>query len=183
MHVKPGAPLNDHLHSRLHPKEGDRDAAGIVETLPRVLPVPGGDKKWYLNAARAGLLIGVASHRRLVSLNTIARGETRTNRPAPPPFSPLVARQRRWLAGRGLSLRRRRRKRILICILAVPGLLSDTLRLARVVPSNHQNHLTKTGVKQWILGSKAAAPSSAHRARDWDAPVQWRWPMKACTSP
>src|SRR5208337_4539497 len=48
MHVKPGAPLNDHLHLRLHPKEGDRDAAGIVETLPRVLPVPGGDKKWYL---------------------------------------------------------------------------------------------------------------------------------------
>ena len=34
-----------------------------------------GDKKWYLYAARAGLLIGVASHRRVVSLNTIARGE------------------------------------------------------------------------------------------------------------
>ena len=98
MHVKPGAPLNDHLHLRLHPKEGDRDAAGIVETLPRVLPVPGGDKKWYLYAAPAGLLIGVASHRRVVSLNTIAPGETRTNRPAPPPFSPIMARQRRWLA-------------------------------------------------------------------------------------
>jgi len=29
-----------------------------------VLPVPGGDKEWYLYAARAGLLIGVANHRR-----------------------------------------------------------------------------------------------------------------------
>src|SRR5208283_4338556 len=96
--VKPGAPLNDHLHLRLHPKEGDRDAAGIVETPPRVLPVPGGDKKWRLYASRAGLLIGVASHRRIVGLNTIARGETRTNRPAPPPFSSIMARQRRWLA-------------------------------------------------------------------------------------
>src|SRR5208337_3424753 len=48
MHVQPTTPLNDHLHLRLHPKEGDRDATGIVETLPRVLPVPGGDKKWYL---------------------------------------------------------------------------------------------------------------------------------------
>ena len=63
VNVKPGASLNDHLHLRLHSKEGDRDAAGIVETLPRVLPVPGGDKKWYLYAARAGLSIGVASHR------------------------------------------------------------------------------------------------------------------------
>ncbi len=98
MHVQPTTPHNDCLHPRLHPKEGDRDAAGIVETLPRVLPVPGGDKKWYLYAARAGLLIGVAGHRRVVSLNTIARGETRTNRPAPPPFSPIMARQRRWLA-------------------------------------------------------------------------------------
>ena len=79
-------------------QEGDRDAAGIVETLPRVLPVPGGDKKWYLYAARAGLSIGVASHRRGFSLNTIARGEPRTNRPAPPPFSLIMARQRRWLA-------------------------------------------------------------------------------------
>ena len=61
-----------------------------------MLPVPGGDKEWYLFTARAGLLIGVASRRRDVSLNTIARGETRTNRPAPPPFSPIMARQRRW---------------------------------------------------------------------------------------
>ncbi|HKM81862.1 MAG TPA: hypothetical protein VJY15_12975, partial [Candidatus Acidoferrum sp.] len=29
-----------------------------------MLPVPGGDKEWYLYAARAGLLIGVANHRR-----------------------------------------------------------------------------------------------------------------------
>ena len=74
VHVKPGTPLNDHLHLRLHSKEGDRDAAGIVETLPRVLPVPGGDKKWYLYAARAGLSIGVASHRRGFSLNTMQDG-------------------------------------------------------------------------------------------------------------
>jgi hypothetical protein len=98
MHVKPGAPLNDYLHLHLHSKEGDRDAAGIVETLPRVLPEPEGDMKWYLDIARAGLLIGVASRRRGVSLNTIARGETRTNRRGPPPFSPIAARQRRWLA-------------------------------------------------------------------------------------
>ena len=98
MHVQPATPLNDHLHPRLHPREGDRDAAGIVETLPRVLPVPGGDKEWYLYAARAGLPIGVASHRRDFSLNTIARGEAPTNRPAPPPFSFIMARRRRWLA-------------------------------------------------------------------------------------
>jgi hypothetical protein len=83
MRVKPGAPLNHQLHLRLHSKEGDRDAASIVETLPRVLPEPEGDKKWYLYAAWAGLSIGVPSRRRGVSLNTIARGETRTNRPAP----------------------------------------------------------------------------------------------------
>src|SRR5208337_4493586 len=40
MHVQPTTPLNDDLHPRLHPGEGDRDAAGIVETLLRVLPVP-----------------------------------------------------------------------------------------------------------------------------------------------
>ncbi len=53
MHVQPTTQLNDHLRFRLHPKEGDSDAAGIVETLPRVLPFPGGDKKWYLYVARA----------------------------------------------------------------------------------------------------------------------------------
>jgi len=63
-----------------------------------VLPVPGRDKEWYLYAARAGLLIGVANHRRDVSLNTIARGENRTSRPALPPFSPIMARRRRCLA-------------------------------------------------------------------------------------
>ena len=45
MHVQPTTPLNDDLHPRLHPGEGDRDAAGIVETLLRVLPVPEGDKE------------------------------------------------------------------------------------------------------------------------------------------
>src|SRR5215203_3755554 len=43
---------------------GERGAAGTVETLPYVLPVSGRDKGWYLYAARAGLLIGVANHRR-----------------------------------------------------------------------------------------------------------------------
>ena len=94
MHVQPGTPLDHHLHHRLLRIEGDRDAAGTIETLPRVLPVSGGDKEWYLYATRAGLLIGVASHRRDVSLNTIARREARTNRPAPPPFSSIVARRR-----------------------------------------------------------------------------------------
>jgi hypothetical protein len=51
---------------------GERGAAGTMKTLPYVLPVSGRDKGWYLNAARAGLLIGVASHPELVSLNTIA---------------------------------------------------------------------------------------------------------------
>ena len=62
-------------------------------------PIPGGDKEWYLYAARAGLLIGVASHRRDVSLNTIARREAPTSRPAPPPFSSIMARRRRWFVG------------------------------------------------------------------------------------
>jgi len=48
-----------------------------------VLPVPEGDKEWYLYAARAGLPFGVASHRRFVSLCTIARREAPTNRLAP----------------------------------------------------------------------------------------------------
>jgi len=52
-------------------RTGDRGAAGTFETLPRVLPGPRGNKEWYLCAARAGLLIGVASHRRFASLDTI----------------------------------------------------------------------------------------------------------------
>ena len=75
MHVQTTAPLDDRLHHRLLPSEGDRDAAGTFETLLCVLPVPGGDKEWYLYAARAGLPIGVASHRSFVSLSTIARCE------------------------------------------------------------------------------------------------------------
>ena len=98
MNVQAATPLNNHLHRHLLPSEGGRDAAGTFETLPCVLPVPGRDKEWYLYAARAGLLIGVANHRRDVSLNTIARGENRTSRPALPPFSPIMARRRRCLA-------------------------------------------------------------------------------------
>jgi hypothetical protein len=84
MHVQTTTSLDDRLHHRLLPSEGDRDAAGTFETLPCVLPVAEGDKEWYLYAARAGLLLGVASHRRLVSLTTIARREAPTNRLAPP---------------------------------------------------------------------------------------------------
>ena len=98
VYVQPTTPLNDHLHPRLHPGEGDRDAAGIVETLPCVLPVPGGDKEWYLYAARAGLPIGVASHRSIVSLTRSPVAKAPKNRPAPPPFSSIMARRRRWLA-------------------------------------------------------------------------------------
>ena len=55
----------------------------------------------FSNANRAadhGLLIGVANHRSDVSLNTIAHREAETNRPAPPPFLPIMARRRRCLA-------------------------------------------------------------------------------------
>jgi hypothetical protein len=71
-----------------------------------VLPVSEGDKEWYLYATRAGLLIGVANHRRDVSLNTITDREVQAIRPAPPlktaqltpSFSSIVARGTRWLA-------------------------------------------------------------------------------------
>ena len=85
MHVQSATPLNDDLHPRLHPGEGDRDAAGIVETLLCVLPVSEGDKEWYLYAARAGLPIGVASHRSYVSLTRSPVVKAPTNRSAPPP--------------------------------------------------------------------------------------------------
>ena len=77
----------------------------------RATSVPGRrDKEWYLYAARAGLLIGVANHcARDVSLNTIARGENRTSRPALPPFSPTMARRRRCLQLLRLSGHRSRR--------------------------------------------------------------------------
>jgi hypothetical protein len=55
------------------------------------------DKEWYLYATRAGLLIGVANHRRDVSLNTISHPNARTIPPAPPPFSSIVARDPRGL--------------------------------------------------------------------------------------
>jgi hypothetical protein len=93
---------NDHL--LMHVKPGARSMITcIFASIPRVLPEPDGDKKWYLYVARAGLLIRVASHRRGVCLNTIARGEIRTNRLAPPPFSPITARQRRWLAAQATA--------------------------------------------------------------------------------
>src|SRR3984893_10990257 len=106
MHIQPSTSLDNHLHRCLPRQKGDRDAAGTIKTLPHVLPVPRGDKEWYLYATRAGLIIGVANHRRVVSLNTIARREVRTIRPAPqlktaqppPPFSPIVVRATRRLA-------------------------------------------------------------------------------------
>jgi transposase len=45
VHVEPAAPFDDCLHPRLPSSEGDRGAAGRFETLPHVLPVPGGDKE------------------------------------------------------------------------------------------------------------------------------------------
>src|SRR5215471_10744709 len=77
---------------------GDRDAAGTIKILPRVLPVPRGDKEWYLYAARAGLSRGALTYRVRSGLNTIASGEVRTNRPALPPFSLIMVRRRRCLA-------------------------------------------------------------------------------------
>jgi len=61
--------------------------------------VPEGDKEWYLYAARAGLLVGVASHRSYVGLTRSPVAKAPTNRPAPPPpFSFIMARRRRWSA-------------------------------------------------------------------------------------
>ena len=53
---------------------------------------------------------------------------------------------------------------------------------ATVAPSDFQKSSDVTGVKQWILESKAAAPSYAPRARVWDAPARSRWPPRACMS-
>jgi hypothetical protein len=50
--------------------EGNRVATGTIKMLPRVLPVSRGDKQWYLDAARTGLLFGVASHRRTGSASS-----------------------------------------------------------------------------------------------------------------
>ena len=49
-----------------------------------MLPVPGGDKEWYLYAARAGLLLGVASHRSFISLarSPVAKGSDKSARAA-----------------------------------------------------------------------------------------------------
>src|SRR3954471_8636472 len=56
-------------------RTSDRGATGTFETLPRVLAGPRGNKEWYLCAARAGLLIGVASHRRFAgTVNLIGSG-------------------------------------------------------------------------------------------------------------
>jgi hypothetical protein len=43
-------------------------------------------------------LSGSQTTAEISSLNTIARAETGINRPAPPPFSFIMARRRRWLA-------------------------------------------------------------------------------------
>src|SRR5208337_4102918 len=80
------------------PSGGDRDAAGTFETLLHVLPVPGGDQKMNNYAARAGLPIGVVSHRSFVSLTRSPVAKAPTKRPAPPPFSSIMVRHRRWLA-------------------------------------------------------------------------------------
>ena len=67
-------------------------------------PVPGGDKEWYLYAARAGLPNGVVSHRSYVGLARSPVAKAPTNRPAPPPFSFIMARRRRWLAPKRFDL-------------------------------------------------------------------------------
>src|SRR5208283_1625866 len=101
MHVQTTTPLDDRLHHRLRPSGGDRDAAGTFETLLHVLLVPEGDKEWYLYAARAGLPIGVVSHRSFISLARSPVAKAPINRPAsPPPFSPIMARRRRWSAAK-----------------------------------------------------------------------------------
>src|SRR3954449_2788372 len=79
-------------------RTGDRGATGTFETLPRVLPGPRGNKEWYLCAARAGLLIGVAKPPQICQPRHDHRREVRPNRPATPPFSPIMARHRRRLA-------------------------------------------------------------------------------------
>src|SRR5258705_13258419 len=70
---------------------------------------------------------------------------------------------------------------VLICISGSDGHLSQPLMLATVAKPDFKNHLI-TGGRQWILGSKAAAPSCAHPARVWDAPARWRWLTKGCMS-
>ena len=107
MHVQTTTPLDDRLHHRLRPSGGDRDAAGTFETLLHVLLVPEGDKEWYLYAARAGLPIGVVSHRSFISLARSPVAKAPINRPAsPPPFSPIMARRRRWSAAKGRNVER-----------------------------------------------------------------------------
>ena len=81
----------------------------MCETLLHVLPVPGGDKEWYLYAARAGLPNGVVSHRSYVSLARSPVAKAPTNRPAPPTFSSIMARRRRWLAPKLAKFEARRR--------------------------------------------------------------------------
>src|SRR5215469_11527610 len=65
------------------------------------------------------------------------------------------------------------------CILAGGDGLSDAPGLARLRPRTQE---TSLGVKSWISESRAAAPSSAHRARDWGAPARSRSPTRAFMS-
>ena len=88
MHVQTAAPFNKRLHHRLLPSEGDRGAAGTFETLPYVLPVPGGDKEWRLYAARAGLLLGVGTTAGIPSLSTVAAQRFGQSGPARHHFHP-----------------------------------------------------------------------------------------------
>src|SRR6185436_3878122 len=55
----------------------------------------------------------------------------------------------------------------LICVSAVAAPLSGPLDLVTVVHPTFRKSPDITGAKQWILGSKAVAPSSVHRARAW----------------
>jgi hypothetical protein len=72
------------------------DRGQVLRTATHATPALArseGDKEWRLYAARAGLPIGVASHRSFVSLARSPVAKAPTNRPAPPPFSSIMAPQ------------------------------------------------------------------------------------------
>ncbi len=98
VNVQPGHSLDHHPHARLHDQNGRSWRRRYVQDTARVLPGPRGNKEWYLCAARAGLLIGVAKPPQICQPRHDHRREVRPNRPATPPFSPIMARHRRRLA-------------------------------------------------------------------------------------
>ena len=98
VHVQPTAPLNNHPHHRLLPSDGDRDAADTSRHCYTCSPFPGAIKNGTSMRRGPDCLSGSQTTAEISSLDTIARAETGINRPAPPPFSFVMARRRRWLA-------------------------------------------------------------------------------------